>query len=572
MLTRILQFFAAPVFEDEEKQRVANLLNTILNVVLGLTILMAVILPLQDMQGFLRDLESNVGIITGMVIAILLMRFLLRRGNIVVASTLLSLALLTGTTAALWFYYGIRNAPASGYLVCIIVAGLLIGGRAALVFTVLCVAAELGVWYAEITHIIKYEFPPVASSFDAIAYGVIFIMGGLLLRHAANNVSQSLERARFHERTQVEANQELQKLRDTLEQQVADRTRALERRSRYLEASSQVSHTASSILDIDELIARIVDLIRERFDLYHVSMYMLDESGHWAEYRGGTGEAGRLDLERKFRLEVGGHSMVGQCTATAQARVAQDVSHETERVADPLLPDTRSEAVLPLIARGRVIGALDAQSAQLGSFDQDTVGVLQAMSDQVAIALDNAHLFAQGQQSLEETRRAYGELTRDAWAKLARESALPGYRYSDKRVFPLREPEAADVGAGQDRPAVTVPIKVRGHAIGTIDLRREAGSEGWTQEDITLIQSLTEQLAVALDSARLYQDTQRRAVQEQLTREITDKMHRATDMESLLKITLQEMAAALDTHGGFVQLVSPPEAEPIAAQDVEAGS
>ena len=545
MLTRILQFFAAPVFEDEEQQRVANLLNIILNIILGLTVLMAVILPLQDIEGFVEDWLSNTGILVGMVIAILLMRFLLRRGNIGFASALLSSALLVGTTASLWFFYGIRNASASGYLVCIIVAGLLLGGRAALIFTALCVAAELGVWYAEINHIVSYHFPPVPSSFDAVAYGVIFVMGGLLLRYAADSVTRSLERAHFHERTQLEANRELQKLRATLEQQVTDRTRDLQRRSGYLEASAQVSHTASSILDTGELIARIVDLICDRFGLYHVSMYLLEESGRWAEYRGGAGEAGRLNVEQKFRLEVGGHSMVGQCTASAQARVAQDVSRETERVTDPLLPDTRSEAVLPLIARGRVIGALDAQSAQLGSFDQDTVAVLQAMSDQVSVALDNAHLFAQSQQALEETRRAYGELTREAWAKLARESALPGYRYFEKQVFPIREQEATDAGTDHSRHTITVPIQLRGHAIGTVDLRREAESESWTQEDITLIQSLTEQLAMALDSARLYQDTQRRAAREQLTRQITDNIRAAASVEDAMQRAVGELARAL---------------------------
>jgi GAF domain-containing protein len=232
-----------------------------------------------------------------------------------------------------------------------------------------------------------------------------------------------------------------------------------------------------------------------------------------------------------------------------------------------------------------VIGALTVQSSQPGAFDQVAVAALQTMADQVAVAIDNARLFAESQAALETTRRAYGELSRQAWTELLRARAGWGYRYAHRSLAPAEgdwTPELLQAaqtgqsvqgnGAPEAGSTLAVPIKVRDQVIGALSFAKDTPQETWTTEEKTLLEGLTEQLGVALESARLYQDTQRRAAREQLTREITDKMRRATNIDNLLQITLQEMAAALGTYGGFVQLVSPSEAAPAAAQGVEARS
>ncbi len=187
-----------------------------------------------------------------------------------------------------------------------------------------------------------------------------------------------------------------------------------QRRARQLQTAAEVSRAASSILDVNELIQEIVNLVQERFDLYYAGLFLVDqtgewtqEPGRWAVLRAGTGVAGLQMKARGHKLEIGGASMIGQCVAHGQARVSLDVLQETGRFQNPLLPDTRSELALPLIARGEVIGAMTIQSEFTSAFSQEDIAILQTMADQVAIAIQNARLFDQAQASLRETESLY---------------------------------------------------------------------------------------------------------------------------------------------------------------------
>ncbi|OQY20900.1 MAG: hypothetical protein B6I35_09720 [Anaerolineaceae bacterium 4572_32.2] len=225
------------------------------------------------------------------------------------------------------------------------------------------------------------------------------------------------------------------RLRDLLtglERRVADRTRALEQRSSYLEASAEVGRAATSILETDQLIRQVVDLIRDRFGLYYVGLFLVDEAGEWAALRAGTGEFGQMMLAREHRLAVGGDSMIGQCVSRDEARIALDVGEEAARFDNPLLPDTRSELALPLRSRGRVVGAMSVQSVEESAFDEAAIAVLQTMADQVAVALDNARLFAEAQAAVDAARSAYGEMSREAWRRRWRE-ASSGHTYQSAR-------------------------------------------------------------------------------------------------------------------------------------------
>jgi len=180
-------------------------------------------------------------------------------------------------------------------------------------------------------------------------------------------------------------------------------------RSRQLQTAAEVSRAASSILDPNPLITQSVSLIRERFGLYYVGLFLVDERGtwtrepgKWAVLRAGTGEAGRIQIERNHKLEIGGTSMIGQCVALAQPQISQQVTAEEQRFANPLLPETRSELALPLISRGQVIGAMTIQSTKSAAFTDEDIAILQTMADQVGNALQNANLFDQIQARAEE--------------------------------------------------------------------------------------------------------------------------------------------------------------------------
>jgi GAF domain-containing protein len=343
----------------------------------------------------------------------------------------------------------------------------------------------------------------------------------------------------------------------------------LQKLTLQLQTAAQVSRAATSVLEPDELVQQAVNLIRERFDLYYVGLFLIDESWQWAMLQAGTGEAGRQMLEQGHRLDVGGASMVGWCTANAQARIALDVGEEDVRFDNPLLPETRSEMALPLISRGRVIGALDVQSTEPGAFSGEDVAVLQTMADQVAVAIDNAQLWAEAQASLEEMEALQRRYVRQQWAEYVAARAVPSYERTQPGVTPLgdamlSEVEQAmarrevvvqsDTGDGAGQAALVAPISLRGEVIGALGLHEMESKRRWTDDEIALIEAVADQMALAIENARLFEQTQSRAARERLIREITDRIRGAVDVESILQTTVQEVGRALGTSHGLVRL------------------
>jgi GAF domain-containing protein len=200
-------------------------------------------------------------------------------------------------------------------------------------------------------------------------------------------------------------------LAETLASQIANTIensrlyQQVRRRAEHLLAAAEVSRVATSITNPDELVVKSVELIRERFKLYYVALFLVDSAGQWAELKHATGEAGQELLRRQHRLEIGGRSMVGSAIAERQARIAPDAEMESVRFANPLLPDTRSEIALPLTVGGNVMGALDAQSVEYNAFSEADIVVLQTMAEQLATAIQNARLIVETEKALTETRR-----------------------------------------------------------------------------------------------------------------------------------------------------------------------
>ncbi len=183
----------------------------------------------------------------------------------------------------------------------------------------------------------------------------------------------------------------------------------IQRRSIQLETSAEVSRVASTILDTNELLPKVVELIKDGFGLYYAGLFLVDEIGEWtgepnkwAALRAGSGEAGRQMLKAGHKLEINGDSMIGTAIANAEPRIAFDVGEEARFFRNPYLPETRSEMALPLISRGDVLGALSIQSIHEEAFSQEDITSLQTMADQVANTIENAHLFEQTEARAEE--------------------------------------------------------------------------------------------------------------------------------------------------------------------------
>ncbi|MCX7609761.1 MAG: response regulator, partial [Anaerolineales bacterium] len=159
-----------------------------------------------------------------------------------------------------------------------------------------------------------------------------------------------------------------------------------------------------STLDLETLFKRTVELVRERFGFYHAAIFIVDEDGFNAEVKAATGKAGEEMVRRGHSLQVGSRSIVGSVTATGQAMVVNDTTTDPIHRPNPLLPNTRSEAALPLRIGNRIIGALDIQSEQKNAFAPDAINILQTLADQIAVAIDNARSYELAQQAIKEMR------------------------------------------------------------------------------------------------------------------------------------------------------------------------
>jgi len=179
----------------------------------------------------------------------------------------------------------------------------------------------------------------------------------------------------------------------------------LERRHKLLETAARVGHEVTSILDLDELLPRMVDTICNEFGFYYSGVFLVSEDRKWAVLRAGFGEAGRDMLGDGFRLAVDDKSMIGQSVLQKRALIAHDVAGQESHFKNPYLPGTRSEVALPLTVNDIVLGSLTVQSEHMNAFEEEDITSLQVMADQAAIAISNA-------QALQKLEEASAEIVR----------------------------------------------------------------------------------------------------------------------------------------------------------------
>jgi GAF domain-containing protein len=554
MLDWLKRITAPPIFEgDEDKTRTASLLNTVLLTVLVL----AVVFSLFSIA-LSRTLSTVVLLIIEgvMVLVVLGSRFLMRSGRVRLASILFSLMLWVIITLVAVASGGVRTPGFGLCLVVIVIAGLLLGGRAGFGFAGLSALAGLVMLYAEVSGLLR---EPAGSNTPAAAWGVFtasFVVGAATLNLATRSISTALVRAQRYAA-------ELEEQRGQLENLVQKRTRDLVRRSNYLEATTEIAREVTSTLNRQQLLAQVARLVSERFACYHAGIFMLDATQQWAVLQAASSEGGQRMLARGHRLQVGSQGIVGYVTGRGVPRVALNVGADAVFSNNPDLPETRSEIALPLRARGQVIGALDMQSLELQAFGEEDIAVLQTLADQVALAINNAQLFEQAQAAVEAERRAAGEITGQAWQNLIRSQTKTlayirrqdGLTAADATFQPPAPPTGGPAPVQDEPTRLIVPIKVRDQVIGVMDANRPEGE--WTSEQIALVETLTEQLGVALESARLYQDTQRTAAQERVIGEVAGRIRETLDIETVLKTTASEIRQALDLDTLVIRLATP---------------
>lgn len=195
------------------------------------------------------------------------------------------------------------------------------------------------------------------------------------------------------------------------------------RRAQQLETSAQVSNAAGQILDLDSLLPQIVDLVRDSFGYDHAQIFLLDANNEYAELRASTGEAGKQLLNIRHKLRKGSTSVIGRVTETGRPVIAQDTSEQgVVHAPNPYLPDTRSEMALPLILKGKVIGALDVQSKKANAFVREDIAALTTLAAQISVAIDNANLYQAAQDQADRMGLLFEVTTAAAAATSLREA------------------------------------------------------------------------------------------------------------------------------------------------------
>lgn len=188
-------------------------------------------------------------------------------------------------------------------------------------------------------------------------------------------------------------------INNILQLRALEETLAVQYRQRLqLQTAAEVAASATQIQSLDKLLQTAVDLIKDRFDLYYVGLFLINPKRTFAVLYAGTGHAGKAQIANGHQLEVGGRSLIGGATRDGKPRIIQDVLQNDEWRANSHLPLTRSELALPLRLPDKTIGALTVQSEQPNIFDNELVNTFQTLADQLTVAIDNL-------QRLEETKR-----------------------------------------------------------------------------------------------------------------------------------------------------------------------
>lgn len=348
-----------------------------------------------------------------------------------------------------------------------------------------------------------------------------------------------------------------------------------QRAADLLNASADIGQILAQILELRQLFPRAVDLIRDRFGYYHVQIFMIDEAGDYAELVASTGDTGEKLLARGHKLAVGSRSVIGRVTQIGTPVVASNTDSDPVHRRNELLPNTRSELALPIVDGDRILGALDVQSTRSNVFTPTDIQALLVMANQLATIIRIARLFEQesnasrenmrllmeSETRLREIQRLNRQLTREAWERyLSVNQQSSGVMFSPDGVVPGAEWTASMTEAAQhqrivyhpERDVIAVPILLRGEVLGAIEVT--PGQEIRPDDTLEMVQAVAQRLAVSLDNARLFEESQEATYQEQRINEIVARYQTVMSVDELLQFTLAELSESLGAERGAIRL------------------
>ena len=372
------------------------------------------------------------------------------------------------------------------------------------------------------------------------------------------------------------------------------------------ETAAEIARDISSSLDLDELLQKAVDLIRLRFNFYDASVFLKDMPGEFVVVRGSTGDAGAQLKRVNHKLGVGSKSIVGFVAGKGEVLVVNDTTRDATYYPNPVLPDTRAEAAIPLKVADRILGVLDVQSERAYAFSSDNLRILQILADQLAIAVINTELFSETQEHLAQHRLLHHITTTAASGTTLDEalsSAVNGLQvtlggdrvtilllnkekntlevkaavgYADEifkqsialgsgvtgwsalhrkplRVSNVRQDSRYIEGSPNTQSELAIPLLYRGELLGVLNVESEQIG-AYTENDEELLGTLGGSLAAIIANARLLEQIRSQAERERIIFEISDKIRRTTDMQAILATTASELTRAVGATRARIKL------------------
>ena len=414
----------------------------------------------------------------------------------------------------------------------------------------------------------------------ALFVGVAYLIGRQISQPvlAITKVARDVAAGDLSQRAPVTTRDEIGQLAQTfndMTDQLSQSYTSLERRITALQVLTTIGERLSAILELEPLLAEVVQQVRDRFGFYHTHIYLLDQTGQRLTVAAGTGEAGA-------QMKAAGHniptsartSLVARAARGKEAVLVDDVAQSPDWLPNPLLPDTRSEIAVPVILAEEVVGVLDVQADKTAAFAEGVVSLLQSLANQVAVAIRNARLFEEVEAALAEARDLQERYMAQTWQQADRRNAgRLHYLHHGEQARPLdedqqralrqiqRQARESGQAAMTDLPlgdeaarSLLAPVKLRDLAIGSVQINRMKGDAGWSEEDLRLLETLLQQFAQTADNLRLFEETQYQASQEREVREITDKLRDAPNLDALLETAVQELGRRLPLRHAVVEM------------------
>lgn len=342
-----------------------------------------------------------------------------------------------------------------------------------------------------------------------VMFGVVVILG-----------FRSLEREFFEAQKQIDTTlNTLKEERNNLESRVQERTAQLRK-------INEIGRNVTEILDTDQLFSRASKFIEDEFNCYYTAFYLIDVSEKWADLVYASGEAGKVLRENKHRLDLDGRSSIAKAIRTKNSQITTEINQI--RLENPLLPYTRSQLALPLIIGETILGVLDMHSSKENAFTAQDVDAYQNMANGIATAIENSRLFQEVQQALSEMRATQRQYLQGAWDSLTSEKPIE-YEIGDNEII--------------NENNIEIPLALRDQVIGQIEM---ANTSEWTAEQKNLVEAIVAQATLALENARLVEESQSTATQERLTNEIIAKIWSSSNMDNILQTTVRELGRNLE--------------------------